>query len=228
MPVPLQAAEVEEEDRETSRDLSFPRPEPKLVVPIIGPSPAHPFFSRPGPSPAPGPAPTSEGARARDRVLPTFTREILAPAAEAAHDASSAPSAVRPRPRRRWTDFMVDNARTLEVLGFVVAWILTVGAAAVVVGHVLARSEMPAVVWLTSGAPAAPSDATCSTPGQPPEVPVDSLPPATTCEAPRGATSPARTSVPRRAAAYPARRMPTSNASTGPKSLGDWMRDAVR
>ena len=224
MPVPPQDPDVEE-DRETSRDLSFPRPEPKLVVPITAPSPGHPFFSRPGPSPVPGPAPFSDGATSRDRVLPTFTREILPPARGTAHDALSARSTVRPRPRPRWTDFLIDNARTLEVLGFVVAWILTVGAAAVVVGHVLARSEMPAVVWLSSGAPAAPSDATCSTTTQPPEVAVDSLPPATTCEAPRAGASPARMSPPRRATAYPTRRVPSPSE---PKTLGDWMRDAVR
>ncbi|HSY21562.1 MAG TPA: hypothetical protein VK841_05585 [Polyangiaceae bacterium] len=225
MPVPPPDPDVEG-DRETSRDLSFPRPEPKLVVPITSPSAAHPFFSRPGPSPVPGPAPFSDGASSRDRVLPTFTREILPPA-RAVHDPSSARSTVRPRPRPRWTDFLIANARTLEVLGFVIAWILTVGAAAVVVGHVLARSEMPAVVWLSSGAPAAPSDATCSPPGQPPEVAVDSLPPATTCEAPRAGASPApaRTSPARRAAVYPMRRVP---APSEPKTLGDWMRDAVR
>src|SRR6202000_518251 len=111
-------------------------------------------------SPAPGPVPFADGPTSRDRVLPTFTREILPPPAEPLHDASSAPSAVRPRPRRRWTDFLIDNARALEVMGFVVAWVLTVGAAAVVVGHVLARSEMPAVVWLSSAPPVAPSGAT--------------------------------------------------------------------
>ena len=213
-----------DDDLEASFGFSLPRPEPKLVVPIIGPSAAHPIFTRPAPSPAPALPPIPDAPTAR--VLPTFTREILPANLEAVHEASSTPSAIRPRPRRRWADFFVDRARTLEVLGFVVAWVLTVGAAAVVVGHVLEHSEMPAVVWLPTATPAAPSNASCSSTGQPPEVAVDSLPPATTCEAPRGpaAAAPARTPAPRRAA-YPAQRAP---APTGAKTLGDWMRDAVR
>ena len=214
-------------DLATALEMSFPRPEPKLVVPIVAPLGAHPFFTRTGPSPLPGPAPLADGVPARDRLLPTFTREIIPPAVQVSHDTSSSPSAVRPRPRGRWTDFLIDHARALEVLGFAVAWILTAGAAAVVVGHVLEHSEMPAVVWLPTSSQSASSDATsCASPSQPPEVAVDSLPPATSCESPRAVASPARISPPHRGSGLPVRRAPAPSA--GPKTLADWMRDAVR
>jgi hypothetical protein len=207
---------------------SFPRPIPQLVLPIVAPASPHSFSERSATqrSPLPpltAPAPLRVAPQSfRPEILPPYFASPPSPFALLAHFRLRQPS-----------------SRLLDVFGFALAWLLTVGAAGTVVGHVIARSQLPAVVWLpfnpTAGTPAA-APVSCTQPWQP-VIAVSDLPRAVGSRGFYGpAQRPPATAIRQQARASdvgqgpaseaPAPTRPTKAAETR-KTLGDWMHDAV-
>ncbi len=224
-------------------DVAFPRARPHLVVPIVAPPLAHsvPGRSAVARSPLP-PLPVPPPPRF---APPPLRHEILPPELPSL---SSPPAASPPVPSLRWLiprlRLWLPSSHLPDALGFAVAWLLTVGAAAIVAGHAIARSELPAVVWLpfnpAAGTPPS-TQVSCPQSWEPPVMAVSDLPVAgsTRGAVSRGYYAPAQrplisTRTPPRSSSGGETSAPEAPAATrrtrgadGAKSLGDWMRQAV-
>jgi hypothetical protein len=234
-PLPKRAAP---RGSEPPGDVSFPRPRPRLVLPIVAPWPAH---SAPGRSAVPrSPLPPLPVPPAPRLAPPSLRHEILPPHVPSP-SSQPAPSRRLVFPRLR---LWLPSSHLPDVLGFALAWLLTVGAAAIVAGHVIARSQLPAVVWLpfnpAAGTPPS-TQVSCPQSWEPPVMAVSDLPVAgsTRGAVSRGFYAPAQRPLisarpPTRSSSGGETSAPDPPAATrhtkateGAKSLGDWMREAV-
>jgi len=156
---------------------------------------------------------------------------------------NNAPAAIGPATARR-------ESRAGDVLGFALAWLMATGAAAVVAGHMIARSQSPLVVRVpmipsssTPESAAAPSS--CPKSWEPPTMAVNDLPmmpQGHAAESDKNANHPLaakpREEAPRPKAwaslthrtrsAEVAMVSPATKAKGSSKSLEDWMRASVQ
>ncbi len=242
-PLPTQRAAAEKTD---VIDLSRRRPTPQLLLPISAPVPRSQIAMR---GTGPSVVRDDAGRSFSLSLAPSLAQDLSGPGAGAVRVApwqasqNNAPVAIaRTIPRQ--------ESRAGDVLGFALAWLMTTGAAAVVAGHMIARSQSPLVVrvpmmpssssTLESAAPSS-----CPKSWEPPTMAVNDLPMMPQAHAVEGdknanrplATKP-REEAPRpKAWAALTRRAraaevgmvsPPTKAKGSPKSLEDWMRASVQ
>jgi hypothetical protein len=243
-PPPLPAKRLAAAEQTDVIDLSRRRPTPRLLLPISASIPRPPVAMR---DTVPPPVRDDSARQFSLSLAPSLAQELSGLGAASLRVApwqagqNNAPAAIgRAIPRH--------ESRAGDVLGFALAWLMTTGAAAVVAGHMIARSQSPLVVRVpmmpSSSTPESTAPSSCPKSWEPPTMAVNDLPmmpQGHAVEGDKNANRPlaakpreeaprpkAWASLTHRTRAAEVAMVSPTKAKGSPKSLEDWMRASVQ